>query len=194
MQWHALVGSPDPFNFKGSLWDGENPERGNLNPQMLAILCDLLAGHTTAADDCCFCLWEGYGDLERYGWLEGDASKATHEISDREQHLFSPDEREGPKLHLPDRDYLVLVGPLSSALRIGWWFGRRSFRPQSPNLFWPSDRTWFVASEIDFDSTLVGGSAELAEAIIRHPMLDAWAMQSQDLLAADADKVNIVTP
>jgi hypothetical protein len=193
MQWHALVGSSDPFNFKGSLWVGENPERGNLDPRMLAILCDLLAGHTTAANDCFFCLWGGYGDLENYGWLEGDASKETREIADREQHIFSSNEREGPRLHLPDRDYLVLIGSLSGALRIGWWIGDRSFRHQSPNLFWPADRAWCVASEIDFDSTLVGGSVELVEAIIRHPMLDAWAIEPQDSLAADADKVNIVT-
>lgn len=30
----------------------------------------------------------------------------------------------------------------------------------------PADRSWFVASEVDFDSTLVGGSAELIKAIV----------------------------
>jgi hypothetical protein len=26
MQWHAVVGSPDPDNTEGSLWRGEDPE------------------------------------------------------------------------------------------------------------------------------------------------------------------------
>ena len=44
----------------------------------------------------------------------------------------------------------------------------------SPNLVWPADRAWFLASEIDFDSTLVGGSSELIETILGDSKLDAW--------------------
>jgi hypothetical protein len=192
MQWHALVGSADWFNASRSLWEGENPRLGNLDRQMLAVLGDVLAGHTTTADDCCFCLWVGYGNLEHYGWLEGDISKTTCEIAGREQHIFSPEERESPRLRLPDRNYLILTGPLSGALRIGRWIGRKSFRPQSPNLFWPSDRAWCVASEIDFDSTLVAGSVGLTEAILQSSTLDAWRVKPDDSLAADADTINIV--
>src|SRR5215203_4036166 len=34
MQWHALVGSADPLNMKGSLWPGGDPRRGNLVPEV----------------------------------------------------------------------------------------------------------------------------------------------------------------
>jgi hypothetical protein len=68
------------------------------------------------------------------------------------------------RLRLPGRDYVVLAGPLRGALRIGS-FNLGMFWPQSPNIFWPADLTWCVASEIDFDSTLVGGSARLIEGI-----------------------------
>jgi hypothetical protein len=64
--------------------------------------------------------------------------------------------------------------------------------PQSPNIFWPADRTWCVASEIDFDSTLVGGSARLIEAILNTPELDTWPVGPDDSLAYDADKINHV--
>jgi len=46
MQWHALVGSSDPFNFEGSLWPYGSPDDGNLAPEVLGPLCELLAGHT----------------------------------------------------------------------------------------------------------------------------------------------------
>jgi hypothetical protein len=66
-------------------------------------------------------------------------------------------------------------------------------RRDAPNLIWPADRSWFVASEVDFDSTLVGGSAKLIEAIVECPELEAWWVEPTDSLAADADKVNLPT-
>ena len=66
----------------------------------------------------------------------------------------------------------------------------RLLRRESPNLIWPANHTWLVASEIDFDSTLVGGSAKLIEAIIECSELEAWHVWPTDSLAADADKIN----
>jgi hypothetical protein len=63
-----------------------------------------------------------------------------------------------------------------------WW--------QSPNLFWPADRSWCVASEIDFDSTLVGGSRDLVDAVLAHPGLEVWPVSAGDSLAWDADTIN----
>jgi len=63
-------------------------------------------------------------------------------------------------------------------------------RRDAPNLIWAADHTWLVASEVDFDSTLVGGSTELIEAIIESPELEAWQVEPTDSLAADADKIN----
>jgi len=95
-------------------------------------------------------------------------------------------------VHLPHRDYLLLAGPLLAALCMGWHVRPDGFEAQSPNLFWPADRAWCVASEIDFDSTLVGGTAELADAILAAPALDAWAVGPDDALTFDADRINPV--
>jgi len=48
-----------------------------------------------------------------------------------------------------------------------------SFHPQSPNLIWPNDRNWILATEIDLDVTLVGGSQELIEVILASDSLTA---------------------
>jgi hypothetical protein len=49
-----------------------------------------------------------------------------------------------------------------------------------------------VASEVDFDSTLVGGTTELVDAIIQAPAFDAWPVKPEDSLTADADLINPV--
>ena len=57
---------------------------------------------------------------------------------------------------------------------------------------WPADRAWCVATEIDFDSTLIGGTAQLARQLLNDPALDAWPVNPTDSLAADADLLNPV--
>lgn len=90
----------------------------------------------------------------------------------------------------------VLAGPFSSriltyaALSMGWQPVPGWFEPQSPNVFWPAERSWIVASDIDFDSTLVGGSQELIASILEALPLDAWRVDPQDQLASDGDLIN----
>ena len=67
-----------------------------------------------------------------------------------------------------------------------------SFWRESPSLIWPQDRSWFVASEVDFDSTLVGGSRELVDALIAHPGLEAYEVKPETLMTAFSDELNPV--
>ncbi len=186
MQWHALVGSPDSLNMTGSLWRGGNPQRGVLAPEVLGALCALLAEHTADAAHSYFCLWEGWGGIDGVGVavtlaLPGDvAADAIRALEEPAQAGFSPEELRRPRMELPYRNYILLEGPLSAAVQIG----------PSPNLFWPADRAWCVASEIDFDSTLLGGTVELIEAILESPAFDAWPVGPDDRLTYDADLIN----
>lgn len=196
MQWHALVGSSDPLNFKGSLWPGTDPQRGELAPDPLEALCGLLAGHTTDAENCFFAVWIGWGWLDGVGMsrvtaVPAESSGFAPGSLDSGPAAFSQDELGRPRLVLPGREYLLLEGPLRALPQLGDPGGRGLAR-RSPNLFWPADRAWCVASEIDFDSTLVGGSADLIAAILETPELDAWPMAPDDSLACDADLINRV--
>ena len=177
MQWHALVGSPDPLNIRGWLWPGSDPPRGHLAPGRLGPLCDLLAPHTTTPQNCHFCLWEGYNCARGAPAIPTSSPLSSKQMSRR-------------RVHLPGRDYALLAGPLPAALQIGWWHTADWFEPHSPNLFWPADHAWCVASEIDSDSTLLGGSRELIDAILQTPTFDSWPVQPNDLLAAYADRIN----
>lgn len=42
-------------------WDTNRPDEGNLAAPALQQLLSVLRRHTTTAEDCWFCLWNGYG-------------------------------------------------------------------------------------------------------------------------------------
>ena len=177
----SLAARPDP-----APWDGEDPPEGNLPAELLRILCATLAQHTSTPASCWFCLWDGYG------WLHGSPAVAimgTHG-SIHVPPAFPPEVLDGPRVRLPGRDYLLFAGPLAAALQLGWTDPYGFFFPQSPNLFWPTDHAWCVASEIDLLCTMVGGSDDLAEALLADPRLEAWRVQPDDPIAFDSDQVN----
>jgi hypothetical protein len=203
MQWHALVGSSDPDNATDSLWPGGNPPRGHLSPDLLAPLCDLLIGYTATPERCFFCLWDGYAWIDGAGGQRITVTQSDGEWVQRVTPLepaFSDDELSRPRVQLPSRGYLLFTGSLvalaeslATSVRTGRWPQSDELLSQSPNLFWPADRAWCVASEIDFDSTLVGGTTELVETILQAPTLDSWPVGPDDSLTFDADRINPVS-
>jgi hypothetical protein len=194
MQWHALVGSPDPWNFTGSHWLGDEPARGELEPPTFASLCHLLAKHTDTEAHCFFGPWMGHG------WLGGNLGSmifcrdvdTSFDCSLEVEPAFSAEKLRQPQLDLPQREYMLFAGPLAAATQLADPEGVSGIERHSPNVFWPADRSWFLASEIDFDSTLVGGSSELIRLILDAPELDSWSVGPSDSLAYDADLFNHV--
>jgi hypothetical protein len=121
------------------------------------------------------------------------------------------------RLELPvGRDHLVLGGPLAAVVQIGdtdppgliWAVAVEPgeepprerpepdptdpFWRDSPNLIWPADRSWFIASEVDFDSTLVGGSRALIGALVAAADFEVLEVEPDTLLTAFSDKLNPV--
>ena len=164
----------------------EDPEEGNLDPISMAALYDVLANMSTAAQ-AFHGFWAGWGGLH-----QGSVARLSNDGQGDEPPAsafpFPPQVVNGPTLDLPGRDYLVFSGSLDPTL-----FAARpgsSFWPQSPSLSWPDDHSWCVATDIDFDSTLVAGSVELIAAVLAHPGLEAWPVTAEDLLTFDADLIN----
>ncbi len=177
MQWHRLVASATPDGVHGS-WSGSVPDRGNLHAEALAALCGLLTLHTTTPGDCHFCLWNGQRPTGGPDPDDGGGASASAPVVDP------------PWLRLGDCTYLLLTGPLHGALEIGWRPSADWFDARSPHVFWPTDRAWYVTTGVDGDSTLVGGSRELVDAVLAVPSLDAWPVGPDDSLAPDADGIN----
>jgi hypothetical protein len=192
MQWHAIVGQPTYQPNDESRWPGREPSVGEMDIPVLDPLCEVLADHTEDPDHCFF------GLCTINSWEDA----------------FSRAELRGHRmLKLPmGRDHIVLAGPLSAVDQILDERGSVSVvqaevgaespsqeelaeleKPwrAAPHLIWPADRSWLVVTEVDFDSTLVGGSGELVEAIVASPNLEAWQVEPTTSLAEGADKVNV---
>jgi hypothetical protein len=133
-------------------------------------------------------VWEGYG------WLNDNSSSTVEFRPIGEVPAPPPSLRtavlDGPRVHLPSRDYLLFEGPLGAATELGCRLPGGVFFPQSPNLFWPNDRAWCVASEIDLFCTLVGGSNALVDSLIANPHLEAWRVFPDESVTADSDAIN----
>jgi hypothetical protein len=133
-------------------------------------LVPLLAQHTSTPNQCWFCLWEGYGYLHPSGtsplWHAGSHPRRRIGLPWwRRVSIRRPATRKsgGPRVQLPNRAYILFTGSVAEGA--GWEDG--------PNLWWPEDRAWCVATEIDLDETFVGGTRTLIDAIIAQPELGA---------------------
>jgi hypothetical protein len=167
-------------------WPGDDPAEGSLTRRELATLVDTLGpfahGPVLAG------VWVGYGQLPG-AWLDLPVA----EQPGREYYYFR---RSLDQIVTLSRD-LVDVGRVEAgqggallrAGRPGLLTRFRGPRPtpemphvrfahpelvQSPNQWWAEDRSWAVATEIDLDSTWVGGSEELVAAVLDHPELEAF--------------------
>lgn len=58
------------------------------------------------------------------------------------------------------------------------------------NLWWPEDRSWCVATEIDFGWTYVGGSQALIDAVVTCVDLEALPARVTDAVTFAGDTVN----
>ncbi len=61
---------------------------------------------------------------------------------------------------------------------------------QSPSILWPEDHSWVLATEIDFDSTLVAGTAALIRELVRTPSLEVPPIGTDADLSWDGDVLN----
>jgi hypothetical protein len=80
-------------------------------------------------------------------------------------------------VELPNRSYGLFEGALAGVTSIDVAHRRIG---QPPNLWWPSDRSWIVASEIDLPWTYVGGSTALIERILAEPRLESLGAEPDD--------------
>ncbi|MGM7699316.1 hypothetical protein [Microbacterium sp. A84] len=115
--------------------------------------------------------------------------------------IVSDEVSKGERLSLPGRDHVLFAAPPSAFAGPGWildapWRDleqeQHGFPPaaQHPSILWPADRAWVMASEIDYDSTIVAGSAELIRAICADERLEALPIPEGADLGWEADTTN----
>ncbi len=162
-QWYSSEGAGDSRHVIGANWSGSGPEVG-LGREVVEKLCKVLAKGTAEAERCYFGIWTGWG-AEDYAALWREMGEKTGSRI--------------PRFGLPryaGRDYLLLGGPLQSAVKLV----EMGLMHTSPNYIWPCDMTWCLATDIDLDSTLVGGSDSLIEGIVAEDGVEAWRVKRSD--------------
>jgi hypothetical protein len=192
------VASVVPAGFESYARLSHQPQTGVLPEPASSLLAALLAKHTSTPDRCWLCLWDGYGYLHRGGaaWMVPARRPMTFtglrwwqriSIGGRSARRTGPPgpqpppppplpeglpAESRPRVHLPERDFLLFAGSVAQAA--GWQDG--------PNLWWPEDRAWCVASEIDLTDTFVGGPAPLIERILTEVALGGSPAAAEDPL------------
>ena len=177
MQFHALGG---PWHRQPHALGPKvhEPRAGVLPARQCSALVSHLTKHTSTPDRCWFCLWDGYGDLQPGGSVMQFVSTEPDKPPPPTPEPRYPEQKR--RVRLPNRDYLLFKGSVDQAA--GWMEG--------PNLWWPDDREWCVASEIDLPYTYVGGSSALIEDILADGQLEALPSAITDGITAYSDTIN----
>jgi hypothetical protein len=145
----------------------QSPRVGTLQRDELEALVKLLAPFTSTPHSCWFGVWEGYG------WMQGPPAIAVfgrpearrRSLQAELEALAAP---AGPRVQIPGRSLALYSGQIEEAAAFC-----EPPTSQSPNLWWPDDHAWCVASEIDFHSTYLGGAQSLVDEVLRHEELEA---------------------
>jgi hypothetical protein len=181
-QWDTISTPPSQATKSPSAGRSQpgDPMWGKLNAWALEALCAILARHTVTPRACYFALWEGC-----CGWRHGDVAGSTVTS------FYAPDgvplvppepapvewqlDFNGPTFAIHDLgrgNYYLFEGHIGDCARIGRWVHEKAFFPQSPNFIWSADHAWCVATDIDDDSTFIGGSAALIEELCASNVLE----------------------
>lgn len=128
---------------------------GSLPRLVAETLVRILAAHTSTPAQCWMAVWNGWGGMP--------AAPAV--------------------VHHPGRDYVLLSAAVPMASRPLWLIDGEAWHYQSPSLWWPEDRAWVVATEVDFAWTYVGGSEAVVDALRR----DTRLTTRQAVLEEDAN-------
>lgn len=163
MQWPSLIGTAMSYGDpRVKVHPGVEPTTGSLPLPVARVVIEVLRGHTRTPKRCWFAAWEGWGGLADFV-------------------------RSAPVFDVPHRSYLLLAGPIETVLEsvvdppstvveqgLPWP------HYQSPNLWWPEDRAWCVATEIDFQSTYVGASRTCIDRLLADDRLEIYEVAASD--------------
>ncbi len=171
----APAGSP----LSGERPWSEDPNHGGMEEETATELAEFLSQFTGTLEQCYFGVWEGYGQYS------GGSAMLT--ADGRGGRLGTPrDIRRAQRVRGVGRNYLLYAGRLE---QIDGFY--TNFQSERPNIWWPADRAWFVATDIDLDSTYVGGSAECIETLLEHDVLEAVTASREASVAMMADTINL---
>jgi len=141
--------------------------------ELFGVIAAVGAGWTRTPDRAWYAVWEGHGfgagalGFHAEPGVERDPeAEAAIRVEDDERNAATRAALgELPHFAVPHRTYYLLGGHVSAATALTWagepdrWF--------RPDLWWPDDRRWFVATDVDFWCVYVGGEAAFTADVAR---------------------------
>jgi hypothetical protein len=152
-----LAGLGDDLNAHPE-W-GQRPPEGDLPREVARPLAEVLRRNTTTPEECWFCVWFGWG--------------STFALEDYDEDTYK-------HVKTPGREHLLLRGSIDEVDVVG------NQHVDGPSIWWPDDHAWCVATEIDLDSTYVGGARDCIAALLAEPRLETFPAAIDDRLGVDA--------
>lgn len=211
VQWRSLTGRTDESDvvFEDG-WRVHPPEEGWFEPPLLAALTEHLAEATSTPDDLVAAIWDGWGDLSggstlAVGW-QGPDEPTAEEIESMQRYVVEQrtahgDEQAAIRAALaverfgwPHRECFPLSMTLPQLADPTWLdrarIGTAVGLAHTPQMLWPEDHSWVLASEIDWDSTIVAGSRALVDAVLADDRFEAFPVDEDSDLTWGGDLVN----
>ena len=165
MQFVRIANLSEELNdiHKDPPW-GSLPQYGSVPEKECLTLVNVLRVFTSTPDRCYFCLWEGYGNINK--------------------RLYKARSR----VRAPGRDYLLFSGSIDAVM--SFLVSESYLWGDSPNIWWPEDQAWCVATDIDLFDTYVGGSKVCIEAVLSNPDLEALPTTLDAQIGLYGDTIN----
>jgi hypothetical protein len=85
-----------------------------------------------------------------------------------------------PMVRHPIREFYLLKGPLGAFEEF----------PHPPSYWWPEDRAWCIAGDIDFEWVYLGGSMTCVNEALAIPVIDAVPTRPEDPAHDGMDTIN----
>lgn len=126
--------------------------QGELPESVAQTLIDIMSSHTSAPEHCYFAVWEGYGGL-----ADVHTKAAAFETPSRRWHLHTA----------------------TVADAVASFQTRTSPGKETPDLWWPGDKRWFVGGDVDLPCAYIGCTEEVADEILASD-LEAFRVDPQD--------------
>lgn len=168
-------------------WRVDQSDDGWFDPQDLAVLTEHLRVATTTPEDVVVGAWVGTGeftDSETAGTVHGD--RRTSDV-----------------LEWPGRDIALFQSSIEELANPEWaqravpgWTTTSRYDQEAPHttFIWPSDHAWVVASEEDWDSTIVAGTRDLIDRVLADDRFEAYDVHEDSDLSWDGDHINLPQP
>jgi hypothetical protein len=176
-RWSDLAGADEPLE-SGKRWSGGDPFPGPLAGAELKTLGKaLFSVDADPHEPCYFGIWSDWSMLSQSaGTFKGRPSVAARMETGSQGSVASNISGLSDPKPLGDRFYRVGTARLEQVVCDG--VGDELFRELlwGPDLFWARDGSWFVHSDVELDSTLVGGDVDLCTAIIAQGDLEALSI------------------